>query len=61
MSKGIKQHDTDDLPLQDEEVTTHQEAVPLPYIAGTRKTSCRWMTPALNMVTKKSKTEAGKK
>ena len=60
-AKGIKSHGTDDLPVGDEEVTTHQEAVPLPYLAGTRKTSCRWMDQATNMLTKKSKTQVGKK
>ena len=60
-AKGMKHNPTDDLPVGDEEVTTHQEAVPLPYLAGTRKTACRWMTQAVNMLTKKSKTQAGKK
>ncbi len=52
--KGSNSLATDDLPVQDEEVTTHQEAVPLPYLAGKRKVACRWIGPAMNLITKKS-------
>jgi hypothetical protein len=50
------------LPVEDEEVSTHQEAVPVPYLAGTQKIALRWISPALNMVTKQAPDQkAGKK
>lgn len=39
------------LPFQKESVASNQQAVPLPYLAGTRLVAIRWMTDALNEVT----------
>ena len=39
------------LPFQAENVASNQQAVPLPYLAGTRLIAVRWITPALNQVT----------
>lgn len=61
MAKGTPSIETDDLPLEDEEIATHQEAVPVPYLAGTRKIAGRWISPALNMLTKESDTYPAKK
>lgn len=41
----------DDLPLEDEEVATAQEAIPVPLIAGTRRMAVRWFVPAMGLVT----------
>ncbi|MDI1336300.1 MAG: hypothetical protein PSU94_08985 [Lacunisphaera sp.] len=48
------------LPFQKENVASNQQAVPLPYLAGTRLIAVRWITPALNQVTQQVK-GAGKK
>ena len=39
---------TDGLPVEDESVSRAQEAVPVPYVAGTRKLALRWVTPIYN-------------
>lgn len=39
------------LPFQRENVATNQQAIPLPYLAGTRVVAVRWLTPALDKVT----------
>lgn len=44
-----------DVPVQEEEIATHQEAIPVPYLAGTRRVSLRWITDATEMATKQSK------
>lgn len=51
--KGAKNNQVSALPLEKEDVSKHQEAVPLPYFAGTRKMALRWMTGATDRVTKK--------
>jgi hypothetical protein len=38
------------LPFQQESVATNQQSVPLPYLAGTRLISIRWISPALNEI-----------
>lgn len=43
------------LPFQKENVASNQQAVPLPYLAGTRLVAVRWITPALNQVTQQVK------
>jgi hypothetical protein len=48
------------IPFQKENLATNQQAVPLPYLAGTRLVAVRWITPALNKVTQDVK-GAGKK
>ncbi len=45
----------DEVPVQEEEIATHQEAIPVPYLAGTRRVSLRWLTDATDMATKQSK------
>lgn len=40
-----------ELPVEEEEVATHQEAIPVPFVAGTRRVALRWMTPAFGLVT----------
>lgn len=39
------------IPFQKENLATNQQAVPLPYLAGTRLIAVRWLTPALDQVT----------
>ena len=48
------------LPFQKENIASNQQAVPLPYLAGTRLIAVRWISPALNQVTQQVK-GAGKK
>ena len=63
MSKGANVDlERDDWPIAEEEVTTHQEAIPVPYIAGTRRVALRWVSPAVDMITIQAKDETpGKK
>lgn len=61
MSKSMDKLATDELPVEPEEVATFQEAVPVPWFAGTRKLAVRWIDAATNRITKKAKTPAGKK
>lgn len=42
------------LPFQQENVATNQQAVPLPYFAGTRLLAARWISPALNKIVHQS-------
>lgn len=44
----------DDTTLEDEELATHQETIPVPYIAGTRMVALRWLGPAYDMVTRQA-------
>jgi hypothetical protein len=61
-SKAIKTPATDETALQDEQIATHQEAIPLPYLAGTRKIAVRWIGPAERMLTNQSTdNQVGKK
>ena len=50
MAKSVSLPETDELPVEAEEVATHQEAIPLPYLAGTRKIAGRWISGARNMI-----------
>jgi len=36
------------LPVDDEEVSTAPQAVPVPFIAGTRKVAIRWISRTYN-------------
>jgi hypothetical protein len=55
MAKGTNTEvERDDWPVEDEDIATHQEAIPVPYMAGTRRIGARWITGALNMVTKQT-------
>ncbi len=62
MNKAPATAETDAVPIGDEEMATHQEAVPAPYLAGTRRVALRWMTGALDRVTQQAPdAPAGKK
>jgi hypothetical protein len=39
------------LPFQKENLASNQQAVPVPYVRGTRLIAVRWITPALNQIT----------
>jgi hypothetical protein len=39
------------LPFQAENLATNQQAIPLPYLAGTRVIALRWITSATSEVT----------
>lgn len=55
MAKGNSiEPDRDEWPVEDEDIATHQEAIPVPYMAGTRRIGLRWMTPALDMRTRQA-------
>jgi len=41
-------------PFQAENIASNQQAVPLPYLAGTRVVAIRWISPALNEVTQQA-------
>jgi len=48
--------------LEDEDLPTHQEAIPVPCLSGTRLVALRWISPALNMVAEQAPDERpGKK
>ena len=52
----------EDVPVQEEEIATHQEAIPIPWLAGTRRLSLRWITDATDMATRQAKdANSGKK
>lgn len=59
--KGPKTPDVENDSIQEEEVSTHQQAIPVPYFAGTRKIAIRWITPAFNLVAIRAKNTLGKK
>jgi len=46
---------------EEEEISTNQEAIPVPYIAGTRKVAVRWFTNVYNQFTKEIQVDMGKK
>lgn len=48
--------------LEEEELSTHQEAVPVPYLAGTRMVAVRWLSGAMDQVARQAKDDRpGKK
>lgn len=51
----------DEWPMEDEEVSTHQEAIPVRFLGGTRRVSAQWLDKALNMMTIRRKGKFGKK
>ena len=51
MSAKGKEPEREDAPVQDEEIATHQEAIPVPWLAGTRRVALRWISPAFAMAT----------
>jgi hypothetical protein len=55
MSKSsIKPETLDETTLEAEELATHQENVPLPWLAGTRKIAVRWLDNALDQRTEQA-------
>ncbi|MBX3747345.1 MAG: hypothetical protein KF833_18705 [Verrucomicrobiae bacterium] len=48
-SKNIRTPDPDDSPIGDEELATHREAQPVPWMAGTRRIALRWLDDALDI------------
>lgn len=54
MTKGPKNADVEEVPIGEEELATHQEAVPVPYLAGTRRVALRWITAATDRVTQQA-------
>ena len=62
MSAKGKEIDREDLPVEEEEISTHQEATPVPWLCGTRRLSLRWITPAFALATQAAPDEvSGKK
>lgn len=62
MSAKGKEIEREDLPVEDEEVSTHQEANPVPWLCGTRRVALRWITPAFALATQAAPEETpGKK
>lgn len=55
MSKSsIKPDELDETTLEEEDLSTHQENVPLPWLAGTRRLAVRWLDGALNQITEQA-------
>lgn len=44
----------DETTLEPETLATNQETIPVPYLAGTRLIALRWISPALDMVTRQA-------
>jgi len=62
MSMRQSKSNSEPLPVEPEEIASHQEAVPVPWWAGTRKVALRWITPATQMITEQAPQEKpGKK
>lgn len=61
MKGNINPTELDETTVEDEEISTHQETIPLPYLAGTRRLAVRWIDGALNMVTVQNKESYAKK
>lgn len=52
----------DDTTMEEEDLATHQETIPVPFVFGTRLVALRWISPALDMVTRQAKDDKpGKK
>lgn len=62
MSKStIKPEELDETTLEDEELATHQENIPVPFLAGTRRVAVRWLDQALDMRTEQAPDSAPQK
>ena len=46
--------EVDETTMEGEDVATHQETIPIPMISGTRLLALRWLTPAMNQVTRQA-------
>lgn len=48
--------------IEEEELATHQETIPIPYLAGTQMVAIRFISPALDRVARQAPDERpGKK
>jgi hypothetical protein len=47
--------------VQDQMTSNTQQAVPVAYIAGTRKVAIKWITPVYNLFSKPAPARSGKK
>jgi hypothetical protein len=62
MSKASGGPETaEDFPVEEEEVATHQEAVPVPYLAGIRRIAARWLDDGLDMKVRQTRDGYSKK
>lgn len=61
MTKGQTPFATDEIPIEEQSISTAQEAGPLPYIAGTRMVAVLWIDEALDMRAVQTGDSIGKK
>jgi hypothetical protein len=54
---GNDQGQTDDFPVEPEAVATMQEAIPVPYLAGTRVIALRWISAPVEVFSVQAKDE----
>jgi hypothetical protein len=47
--------------VQDQMTSNQQQALPVAYMAGTRKLAVKWMTPVYNLHSKAAPSRTGKK
>jgi hypothetical protein len=59
---NVKPDTLDETTVEHEDLATHQENIPVPYLSGTRRVAVRWLDVALNMITEQAPDERpGKK
>jgi hypothetical protein len=46
--------EVDETTMEDEDISTHQETIPIPLISGTRNLALRWLAPAYDMVSRQA-------
>lgn len=62
MSKStVSPTELDETTLEAEDLSTSQETVPLPYLAGTRKVGLRWLDGSLALIAELAPDESPKK
>jgi hypothetical protein len=62
MSKSaIRPEELDETTVEAEDLATHQENIPIPYLVGTRRIAVRWIEEALDMVTEQAPDTAPEK
>lgn len=61
MKKGGAQIEREDVPVEDEDLSTAQDGVVVPYLAGTTRCSVRWFTPATDRVAIQAQDDLAKK
>jgi hypothetical protein len=57
----IKPEELDETTVEAEDLATHQENIPVPYLGGTRRIAVRWLDEALDMVTEQAPDSAPQK